>query len=131
MIFIMQVGLVSLSFSSLLVCSKLLDSDIILYSFTRAVAWEQQQMLTRLETSIFFKLRFIMQVGLVSLSFACLLVCSKLLDSDIILYSFTRAVAWKQQQMLSILETSSFFQNEIYHASSVCELVILKCASVL
>ena len=72
-----------------------------------------------------------MQVGLVSLLFLSLLVCSKFLDSCIIQCSFTRAVAQKQQRMLPRLETSSFFQNEIYHASWFDELVFFKSASVL
>jgi len=72
-----------------------------------------------------------MQVRFVRLSFLSLLVFSELLDSCIIQCSFTRAVAQKQRRMLLRLETSSFFQNEIYHASWFDELVIFKSASVL
>ena len=74
----------------------------------------------------FFKMRFIMQVGLMSLSFSSLLVCFKFCDSCIIQFSFTQTVAQKQWQMFLRLEKSSFFQNKIYHASYFDELVIDK-----
>ena len=72
-----------------------------------------------------------MQVMLLRLSFLSLLVFSELLDSDIIQCIFTRAVAQKQQQMLERLQSFSFFQNEIYHASGVGEVVIFKSSSDL
>ena len=58
-------------------------------------------------------------------------MCFKFLDSCIIQCSFTWAVVEQQRRMLPSLETSSFFQNEIYHASGISEVVIFKFGSVL